>query len=269
MIEKFNFHTHTQFCDAKNTAEEMVLSAIEKGMSYLGFSGHSETPFDPDYCMNAESEKKYRDEIFRLKEKYKEKIEIFCGIEQDYFSEPPTFQYDYIIGSVHYVEKNGTFYSADRSRENFIKDINESFGGDYYAYAEKYFELMKDVLERTRGNIIGHFDLVTKYNEGEVLFSESHPRYVDAWESALEVLCKKNAIFEINTGVIPRGHKTTPYPSECILKRMAELGGKITFSTDCHKAEDIDYGFSMALELAKKCGFKSIVLPISYNEISL
>lgn len=269
MIPKFNFHTHTEFCDAKNTAEEMVLSAIDKGMTYLGFSGHSETPFDPDYCMNQESELKYREEILRLKEKYKDKIEIFCGIEQDYFSEPSAFSYDYIIGSVHYVKKDGKFYSADRSREGFIKDINEDFGGDYYAYAEEYFELLKSVLEKTKGNIIGHFDLVTKYNEGEALFSESHTRYVNAYEGALEVLCKKDAIFEINTGVIPRGHKTTPYPSERILKRIAELGGRITFSTDCHKAEDIDYGFLMALELAKKCGFKSIVLPISYNEISL
>ena len=181
MIPKFNFHTHTEFCDGKSTAEEMVLSSIQKGMTRLGFSGHSETPFDPDYCMNQESELKYRDEIFRLKEKYKDKIEIFCGIEQDYFSKVPAFEYDYIIGSVHYVKKDGKFYSADRSREGFINDIQEDFDGDYYAYAEEYFELLKSVLEKTKGNIIGHFDLVTKYNEGEVLFSESHPRYINAY----------------------------------------------------------------------------------------
>ncbi len=269
MIEKFNFHTHTQFCDAKNTAEEMVLSAIEKGISYLGFSGHSETPFDPDYCMNKESEKEYRTEIKRLKEKYKGKIEIFCGIEQDFHSEPLNYDYDFVIGSVHYVEKDGKLYSADRSRENFISDIAESFGGDYYEYAERYFKLIQNVLEKTKGNFIGHFDLVTKYNEGEVLFSESHPRYVNAYEEALEVLCKKDAVFEINTGVIPRGHKTTPYPSKKILKRIFELGGRITFSTDCHRKEAIDYGFLDAIELAKECGFKGMVLPVLNKDISI
>ena len=39
---KENFHTHTQFCDGKSTAEEMLLSAIDKGFSALGFSGHSQ-----------------------------------------------------------------------------------------------------------------------------------------------------------------------------------------------------------------------------------
>ena len=48
---KTNFHTHTTFCDGKNTAEEVVLSAIEKGFSAIGFSGHGYTPFDLRYCM--------------------------------------------------------------------------------------------------------------------------------------------------------------------------------------------------------------------------
>ena len=39
---KENFHTHTTFCDGSHSAEEMVLSAIEKGFTALGFSGHSQ-----------------------------------------------------------------------------------------------------------------------------------------------------------------------------------------------------------------------------------
>ena len=41
-----NYHTHTTFCDGQNTAEEVVLSAIDKGFSSIGFSGHGTTPFD-------------------------------------------------------------------------------------------------------------------------------------------------------------------------------------------------------------------------------
>ena len=46
-----NFHTHTTFCDGQNTPEEMVLAAIEKGFSALGFSGHGYTTFDTSYCI--------------------------------------------------------------------------------------------------------------------------------------------------------------------------------------------------------------------------
>ena len=106
-FDKTNYHTHTQYCDAKNTAEEMVLVAIERGLSTLGFSGHSYLHFDDSYTMCLEEYESYANEINALKEKYKDKIRILCGIEQDYFSPVPTQKFDYVIGSVHYVEKNG------------------------------------------------------------------------------------------------------------------------------------------------------------------
>ena len=31
---KANYHTHTVFCDGKNTPEEIILAAIEKGFSF-------------------------------------------------------------------------------------------------------------------------------------------------------------------------------------------------------------------------------------------
>ena len=61
-----NFHTHTVFCDGKNTPEEMVLSAIEKGFTALGFSGHGLTGFDPGYCLRDIAG--YRAEVLRLLE---------------------------------------------------------------------------------------------------------------------------------------------------------------------------------------------------------
>ena len=51
-VWKADLHTHTSFCDGKNSPEEMVRSAVEKGFDVLGFSGHSYTPFDETYCMS-------------------------------------------------------------------------------------------------------------------------------------------------------------------------------------------------------------------------
>ena len=73
----FNFHTHTQFCDGKSTAEEMVLSALNKGFSVLGFSGHGYTHFDHTYCMK--DTEAYKQEILRLRKKYEKDIEIYLG----------------------------------------------------------------------------------------------------------------------------------------------------------------------------------------------
>ncbi len=50
-----NFHTHTTYCDGKETAEQMVQAAIAKGFTRLGFSGHGFNDFRPEdqevWCM--------------------------------------------------------------------------------------------------------------------------------------------------------------------------------------------------------------------------
>ena len=255
MIKKVNFHTHTNFCDGKNTPEEMVKAAIEKGFSVIGFSGHSYTSFDERYCMSEEGTKKYIAEITRLKEAYKEQIEILCGLEADYFAIVNKSDFDFIIGSVHYVLKNGKFYSVDESKEDFINAVNEGWSGDICAFIADYYAQVADVIEKTDADIIGHFDLVTKFNEGEELFSESDPRYVKAVDLALSKLLKTEKPFEINTGAMAKGYRTAPYPSKDILTKIYEGGGKVIISSDCHDKDYLDYGFEMAEKIVKEIGF--------------
>ena len=79
-----NYHTHTCYCDGADTPEELILEAIRLGCPAIGFTGHSYTPFDLSYCMTLENTERYNEEIPRLKEKYKGKINVLFGIEQDF-----------------------------------------------------------------------------------------------------------------------------------------------------------------------------------------
>ena len=108
-----NFHTHTTFCDGESTAEEVVLSAIEKGFSVIGFSGHATTPFDLTYCM--QDTEGYIAEVRRLKEKYDGKIRIHLGIEEDAMAQVDRSRFEYVIGSLHYCRVDGVYYSIDSS----------------------------------------------------------------------------------------------------------------------------------------------------------
>lgn len=249
-----NYHTHTTFCDGTNTPEEMVLAAIEAGCPSLGFSGHSYTAFDLGYCMTPENLPEYRAEVLRLKEKYRDKIHILLGLELDYFSEKPKEDFDYIIGSVHYVKKDGVYLSVDHSRENQIHCVEEHYDGDFYAFAEDYYALVADVKRKTGCDIVGHFDLVTKFNEKQPLFDENHPRYRAAAEGALNTLLDQNARLEINTGAISRGYRTTPYPAPFLLEEMGRRGAKAVLSADCHSVGGICCAFDEAAELAERCG---------------
>lgn len=249
-----NFHTHTIFCDGKSTPEEMVISAIECGFSALGFSAHSYTSYDTSYCMPLEKMDEYRAEIMRLKDKYRDKIAIYHGIELDCFSDIKTDEFEYIIASVHAVEKDGIYYAVDESEELIKENVAKGWGGDYYAFAKDYFELVSGL----EGDILAHIDLLCKFNEDNRLFSAKDERYLAYAEEAVKKIASKGMLFEINTGPISRGYRMTPYPSEDILRLIKKHGGKITINSDCHHKDSVNCGFKDAVALAEKCGFDEI-----------
>ena len=267
---KVNLHTHTVFCDGENTAEEMVLSAIDRGFDVLGFSGHSYTAFDESYCMSREDTCAYRTEIARLKKKYADRIEILCGIEQDIYSGMREPGYDYAIGSVHAVRKEtpeGVKYLyVDWSAEDTAKAVDGVYGGDALAFADDYFAEVSRVYDVTGCDIIGHFDLITKFNEQEPIFDTKAPRYEAAVDRALGVLLKKPVIFEINTGAISKNYRTTPYPAEDILKKISAGGGRIMINSDSHRTDTIDAAFDEAKDLARACGFTELTVPDTRGE---
>jgi len=228
-----NYHTHTRYCDGKDSPEELVLEAIRLGCEELGFSGHSYVPFD-DCCMTVEGTEAYKREIRALREKYAGRIKIFLGVEQDYYSPMPTEDYDYVIGSVHYVLKDGEYLPVDLSRESQIALVNEHYAGDYYAFIEDYYALVGDVYEKTGCDLVGHFDLITKFNEDGSLFDTAHPRYRAAAFKALDRLCEKPVLYEINTGAIARGYRTTPYPEPFLLGELQRRSMPLILSSDCH-----------------------------------
>ncbi len=238
---KTNYHTHSTFCDGKDTPEEMVKTAIEKGFDVIGFSGHGYVS-GSTYAMTQENTEKYIREVNRLKAVYADKIKVLLGLEADILTEFDKDRFDYIIGSVHDVEKDGKFYPVDSSLEKFQRAI-AAFGGDVYALIENYYERVKRVIEVTHADIIGHFDLVTKFNENGEYFSVEDERYTRPMLSALDALIEEKIPFEINTGAMARGWRSAPYPAIPIMERILERGGKFILNSDCHDREKLEFGF--------------------------
>ena len=238
-----DLHVHTTFSDGANTPEEVAEYAALSGVKVLGFSDHSYTSFDKSCCMKAEDYEGYKNKINALKEKYKNKLEIRLGIEQDYYSDMPANGFDYIIGSVHYVKAGDAYITIDDTPEKLLDAVNKHFNGDVYKLIDLYYSTLSDVVEKTDCDIIGHFDLVTKFNENGALFDENDPRYIASSRRAADRLLTYGVAFEINTGAISRGYRTFPYPSDALIKYLRERGGKFILSSDSHSAENICYMF--------------------------
>ena len=253
-----NLHTHTTYCDGKFSIEEMILAAISRGGDSIGFSEHSFVHFDLDYSMSLTNTPTYMSEIKALKEKYSGKIDVFLGMEVDYFTDEFPTGLEYIIGAVHHIEKNGKHITVDAAPEGLKAAAENHFGGDFYSLIETFFETVSKVAKKTNADIIAHFDLIKKHNKNSSLFDETHPRYIKAATDALSEILKDCKLFEINTGAMFRMNKTEAYPSPFLLKELKKQGGEIIFSSDSHCTDSLYFKFDEMQEVAKSCGFTHI-----------
>ena len=255
-MELKNFHTHTTYCDGKNTAEEMILAAINQGFTALGFSGHSHTSIDPSYCMTTDETRRYIDELKALREKSTRTRSGYTSVLRQIFTQTKLICRSLTIQSVpvHYVKAGDVYVPVDESpAQHQIDYVNKYFGGSFISFSQAYYENVAKLGEKINPSFIGHFDLVTKFNENDCLFSTKDPRYIEAWQAAADELLKLKVPFEINTGAIARNCRVTPYPALDIAEYITERGGEFILSSDCHDSDFLSCGFDECLKRYSNC----------------
>jgi len=249
-----NFHTHSTYSDGKHTLEENVVSAIDKNMTALGFSDHSFTSCDTSYCMKQERFAEYCSEIQMLKEKYADRIKIFCGLELDYYTTMDTDGLDYVIASIHYINHGDVCYPIDHSPEQQMECINDMFGGDPIAMAAHYYNQLAEHVEHYKPTFVGHFDVITKF--GQVPEDDAH--YREIARNAMKRILKTCNYFEVNSGAIARGWKQLPYPNRFLLETLLEEDGEVVLSSDSHHQENLGYFFDESVNILKEVGFDHV-----------
>ena len=248
-----NFHTHCTFCDGTSTMEEVVDTARAKGFTHLGFSSH----VDPDIPMDWPA---YAAAVRAQQVAHAGVLDILLGAELDNLWGPERDERcpgaEYVIGSTHYLPVGEPARSSvDITPEILAGCCQEHYGGDWYALTHAYYDFEAEVVKRTRCDFIGHFDLVTRFNDQTHDFDETNPRYLRPALEAMEHLASYDVPFEINCGAINRGRKAEPYPRRELLRALRDFGGEIVISSDAHQAELLDGGFDQAVALAIDCGF--------------
>lgn len=255
-----NLHTHSTFCDGKNSLEEMVEAALARGFHSIGFSMHSYMSFSDYFNITAEEAKekgkRYRAEAKRLKALYSDRIDILVAEEAEMYSEVDPSEYDYLIGSVHYVKKDGVYIGFDRDEQRVKEIVNTHFAGDGMAFARAYYENLCSLPEHGKYDIVGHFDLVAKVNESCHFFDEASKEYLSYAFEAIDALKGKIPFMEINTGAVARGYRSVPYPTLPLLKEIKRQGFGILFTSDCHDKRYFDCAFDDAAALALAAGYK-------------
>lgn len=270
MLYKTNYHTHTTFCDGKNSPEEYIKKAIEMNMKILGFSAHSLSPFGSSWHLPVKGHHSYVTEIHRLKDMYKDTLEILCGFEADYF--PPIalpdqsrfeeFSPDFLIGSVHFVTGDNLddgCFTVDGPVEEIEAGIKTVFKGNAKKAVQTYFATERDMLKSgSTFDVMGHPDIIRKQNGKMHFFDETELWYKRELIATADAIKKWGGIVEINTGGISRAGLPSPYPSPEFLALLKERNVPVMLNTDCHKTEGLCADMDKGLEEAKTAGYTEL-----------
>ena len=257
-------HLHTTFCDGKNTVREMADAALRLGFTDLGFSEHAPSLFDPQFPGMADPAA-YRAEVNAVKKALAGQLAVSCGVEQDFYAPVQREEYDYVIGSVHYVQPDkGVYRSVDSTLAELQDTVNRYYGGDVLALMRNYYENCVENARTLRPDIMGHFDVALKHNESGCLLDENSTAYrgiaLEAADAVADYILPYGGIVEVNTGAIARGYRSTPYPADFLLRHLAQRGVRVMLTGDAHSASSLCFAFDKALAIVREAGFQQLAL---------
>ncbi len=264
-MQLFNLHTHSNFSDGKAGAEDVVIEAINQGLKVLGFSDHSPVPFENNFAIKKDEVHNYISTIKSLKEKYQDKIDIYCSMEMDFIpgivkdfkKTKEELGLDYMIGSVHLVGNDiERLWFIDGSKvETYDEGLNNYFDGDIKKGVKTFFYQYNEMIETEEFDIVGHFDKIKMHNRNRY-FLEDDKWYRDLLMETLTLIKEKSLIVEVNTRGIYKKRSSDFYPSTWTLPIMREMNIPVVISSDAHLPNELTLCFEEAEKALKAAGYR-------------
>ena len=250
MIPIYDYHMHTPLCGhAIGAPEEYARQAIQVGLEEIGFSDHAPLVSHeaPSITMNIRQLPEYYRMIEEVQKKFKSDLRIKMAIEADFIPgyEDKTkkilddYPYDYVIGSIHFINQWGFDDPGQRDQWNH-KDIDS-------VYFE-YYDLLRRCAQSGLYDIMAHVDLVKKFG---------HRPSIDLTaevQKTAKVFKECGVAVEINTSGL-RKTVGEMYPAQSMLKIYCEAGVPLTFGSDAHDPRDVGRDFVQAVAMAQAVGY--------------
>lgn len=250
-----DYHTHTPLCKhAEGEPEAYIDAAIAAKVSEYGISDHAPQrpePFD-DWRMLVEDLPIYIEWITQAQSHAGDRLAVRAGLECDWLPDcnqwiidlHNVFDWDYLIGSIHYLDGWDFDNPAwlGRWAETSVEDA-------WTTYWKEYEKMAQSGLF----DFLGHPDLIKKFSyqpKGDL------KRF---YEPTIQALVDNDGAIELNTAGF---HKpcAEQYPSMEFLQLAASAKLPITLSSDAHAPAEVARDFDKGIQLLKEAGFKSTCL---------
>lgn len=256
--DRYNFHTHTQYCDGRATMTQMARAAVRAGIKHLGFSPHSPLPFETSCNMTIGSVADYFMEIDQIRQEFGDELNVYRGMEIDYLSPNvgPSSEFyrkmylDFSIGSVHFIKnQKGEYVDVDGKFESFKEKMNLYFEGDINYVVKEFYRASREMLALGQFDILGHFDKISQNASYYKPGIEDKPWYRELVNHYIDEIIASGVIVEINTKA--RVEHGRFFPNEKYWKRLIDAKVPLMVNSDCHYPEKIDLSRREAFELLK------------------
>jgi histidinol-phosphatase (PHP family) len=266
----FSYHGgHSgQFCGhAKDRLEDIVLRAIELGFTHYGLSEHSprfsSAELYPEEVAGGVEAlqrmfREYVTEARTLQERHSDRIQIFVGYETEKLPQQDwknvmlglreEHGFDYCVGSVHDLGGRWVDFSEEESAA-----IASSRGGRDRMQAD-YFDSLAELVEAIAPEVVGHIDLVRKFDGMDAGFSPEVFRHI---ERTLEAIAATGSRLDVNCGAFRRGLSPI-YPLPEILVRARALGIGVTLGDDGHGVATVGVGLDESMRVIAAAGYDAV-----------
>lgn len=224
-MKKVNYHTHTPRCKhALGSEETYIQAAVEAGITDLGFSDHCPYQEDSSMRMSLSEFPSYVRTLQTLKEKYKDHIRIYIGLECEYFPRHIDFiqnlvkQYelDYIILGHHFYRDEDGHYFGYQTND---KDI-------LHQYVEEAIKAVSTGMY----SYLAHPDLI-----------HFKPTHSDIYNQEMRCLCEACKDYGVPLEFNLLGYRTHRWYPEMnyFWPIVAEVGNEVIIGYDAHEPNSL------------------------------
>ncbi len=245
--EKYNFHTHTQFCDGHDSIATMAQTAVANRFRHIGFTPHAPVPIESPCNMSANDVPAYFDEVRKVNDTYGDICRFYTGMEIDYLGPQCTavssyyreLGLDFTISSVHFIpDQSGTPVDIDGRYERFARNMREHFRNDLRYVVNTFFHSSMEMLATGGFDILGHFDKVAmnaSYHQPDV---EQQGWYSDLVDTYLDEIIKSGVVVEINTKAYDEHGRFFPHTR--LWPALINSGITFVVNSDAHYATRLE-----------------------------
>lgn len=238
--------------------KQFVDTAKEKGIQEFGISEHAYHFYETKNIVSKPwmEERRYykmEDYVDLFKRADQLGMDVRMSIEMDYtpgkHAEMEAFiksyPFDYVIGSVHWVEDFGIDL-AEYRKEWDRRDLYETY--------RSYYDQIVTLAESNLFDIVGHIDLVKifKYVPTDQEF------LIEQYERITDALKNSKTCVEISSAGL-RKPVGRIYPEPELLSLCYKKGIPIVLSSDAHEPHQVGENYEATIKLAKEIGYTKLM----------